>query len=191
MAARVHLKEPSAAAMSLLILLAVSTCCIAGFAVALALRKATSPKAAHPVTAAWIEELSIDRYRPMLRLLDTEDREFMQNRTGLGKGEFARFRRERSRIFRSYLLGLNADFAAVCMALKVVMIQAEIDRPDLASRLLRNQVRFAAGMVLVQARLALYECGIGSVDVLGLLRLFDCLRLELRSLAPESAVWGS
>ena len=177
--------------MSFLILLAVSTCCFAGFAVALALRKVTSPKAAHPVTTAWIEELSIDRYRPMLRLLDTEDREFFQNRTGSDKAEFARFRRERSRIFRGYLQGLNADFAAVSMALKVVMIQAEIDRPDLASTLLRNQFRFAAGMVLAQAHLVLYELGIGSVDVLGLLNLFDSMRLELRSLAPESAVWGS
>jgi len=177
--------------MNLLILLAISTCCFAGIAVALALRKVASPKLAHPVTAAWIEELSIDRYRPMLRLLDGDDREFVQNRSTLGKGEFAQFRSERARIFRGYLQWLNADFAAVSMALKVVMIQADIDRPDLASTLLRNQVRFAVGMVLVQARLALFELGIGTVDVRSLLTLFDSMRLELRSLAPESAVWGS
>jgi len=72
-----------------------------------------------------------------------------------------------------------------------VMMQSHVDRPDLASTLVRTQIRFAIGMVSVQARLILYELGIGSVDVHGLLTLFDDMRLELRSLGPDSAVWGS
>jgi hypothetical protein len=177
--------------MSLPILLVVSFFSLAVAAVALALRKVASPKAAHPLTADWIEELSIERYRPMLRLLDTEDHEFVRAQSHFEETKFAEFRRERCRLFRTYLKWLNADFASICLALKIVMMQAEIDRPDLASTLLRTQIRFAIGMLAVQLRLVLYEAGFGSVDVRGLLTLFDGMRLELRSLAPESAVWGS
>ena len=177
--------------MNLLILLVVSSCVATGVAVALALRRVVSPKAAHPVTPQWIDELSAERDRPMLRLLDRADLEFLRAQPNLKPQRIAEFRRERCRNFRSYLKQLNTDFACVCMALKVVMLQAEVDRPDLASILLRSQVRFAAGMVLAQARLALYELGIGHVDVTNLLTLFDSMRLELRQLVPESAVWGS
>ena len=35
-----------------------------------------------PVSATWIEELSSERYRPMLRLLDREDVEFLRVQPG-------------------------------------------------------------------------------------------------------------
>ena len=135
--------------------------------------------------------MSVERYRPMLRLLDDSDLQSLRQRSDIGPREIAEFRHERSRIFRDYLKRLNADFASVCLALKVVMLQSQVDRPDLASTLLRTQIRFALGLVWVQARLGLYDLGIGTVQVEGLLTLFDSMRLELRSLTPESAVWGS
>jgi hypothetical protein len=164
---------------------------MAGLAIALAVRKVASPKSAHPVTAEWIEELSIDRYRPMLRLLDDRDVRALQRQPGVPHERIAQFRHERTRIFQKYLRRLSGDFASICLALKIVMLQSQVDRPDLASTLLRAQIRFGAGILLVQARLVLYELGIGSVDISGLLTLFDSMRLELRSLTPESAVWGS
>ena len=177
--------------MSLLILLIACACCIAGSAVALAIRKVASPKSAHPLTAQWVEELSVDRYRPMLRLLDEDDLESLRRQPGVGPSKIAEIRRERSRIFRGYLNRLNADFASICLAVKVIMLQSQVDRPDLASTLLRTQIRFAASLVAIHLRLALYDLGIGKIEVSGLLTLFDSMRMELRSLAPESAVWGS
>lgn len=177
--------------MNLVILLVVCTCAGAGLAVALALRKVASPKMAHPVTAEWIEELSVEQYRPMLRLLDRADHQFLRDQRDFEVRNLDEFRRERIGIFREYLKRLNADFASVCMALKIVMLQSETDRPDLATTLLQAQVRFAAGMVVVQARLVLYEIGIGDVEIGGLLSLFDSMRLQLRQMVPESAVWGS
>ena len=183
----------SVAAMSLLILVFICAGCIAGSAVALAIRKVASPKSAHPLTPEWIEEMSVERYRPMIRLLDDSDLRSLRERPGVSPQQIIEFRRERSRIFRNYLKRLNADFASVCLALKVVMLQSQVDRPDLASTLLRTQFRFAVGLVWVQVRLGLYDLGIGTVKIDGLLSLFDNMRLELRSLtpAPESAVWGS
>lgn len=177
--------------MNLVILMVVGSCCLVGVAVALALRKVASPKSAHPVTPEWIEELSLDRYKPMLRLLDEAEIEALRGQPGFSSRRIAEFRKERIRIFRSYLQRLNADFACICMALKVVMLQSNLDRPDLSSLLLRNQIRFAAGMLLVHARLAFYQLGIGAVDINPLVSLFDAMRFELRQMVPESAVWGS
>ncbi len=177
--------------MNLMILMVFSTCAAVGLAVALALRKIASPKQAHPITPEWIEELSLDRYKPMLRMLDDADLEALQAEPTFGPAAVAEFRRERARIFRIYLKRLNADFASVCLAVKLIMLQAEVDRPDLGSFLLRSQVRFALGMVLVQIRLAVYELGVGTVDITPLITLFNAMRFELRVMAPESAVWGS
>ena len=177
--------------MEILLLLIIGTCCIGAVTVALAVRKAASPKMAHPLTAEWVEELSVERYRPMLRLLDHGDVRVIERQPGVAPETVAQFRRERSRIFREYLRRLHGDFASVCLALKVVMLQSEIDRPDLASTLVRAQVRFSVGIVSAQVHLVLYELGIGNVDVRNLLALFDHMRLELQSLTPQSAVWGS
>jgi hypothetical protein len=143
------------------------------------------------VTLDWLEELSPERYKPMLRLLDPQDLDFLRSQPGFTRKMEGGFRRQRCKIFRSYLGQLNGDFQQVCMALKIVMVQSNADRPDLAATLLRQQVWFKVGMLTVHLRLLLYGCGIGTVEVGSLLKLFDGMRLELRSLVPASAAWGS
>jgi hypothetical protein len=177
--------------LALAIFLSAFTVAITALGIALALRKLASPKTSHPITPEWVEELSIDRYRPMTRLLDHRDLQFLQSERAWNRKQLDDFRRQRIRTFREYLKRLNADFASVCMALKIVMLQSDADRPDLGNTLLRAQARFALGMVSVQVRLALYEIGIGRVEIHGLLSIFDGMRLQLRQMVPESAVWGS
>ena len=58
-------------------------------------------------------------------------------------------------------------------------------------KLVHKHRDLALGVASAQVRLLLFELGIGSVDVTGLLTLFDTMRLELRSLNPDSTVWGS
>lgn len=137
-----------------------------------------------PLTTEWIEELSIDRYRPMLRLLNQDDIEFMRSQLGFTPKMATEFRIQRCQIFRGYLHHLDNDFKRICMALKILMVQSEWDRPDLASALVRSQMTFAAGMMVVQFQVVLYRYGIGSVDVADLVKLFDGMRLELRTLVP-------
>ena len=43
---------------------------------------------------------------------------------------------------------------------------------------------FAAGMVLVQFRLVMFEAGLCTVDANSLVRTFDLMRGELRTLVP-------
>jgi hypothetical protein len=144
-----------------------------------------------PVTADWIDELSIDRYRPMLRLLNQEDLHFLRTQPGFTAQMATKFRIQRCQLFRGFLRCLDSDFGRICMALKVLMVQAKHDRPDLASVLLRNQITFAYGMMMVEFQLACYRYGVGSVDVTGLVKLFDGMRLELRTLVPAESWAGA
>ena len=164
-----------------LILPAVLLIILAG--IAILYRRFTAP-ATLPVTAAWIDELSVDRYQPMKRLLGSEDLHYLRSHPEFNSKMAADFRRQRCRIFESYLDCLHSDFQRVGMALKIVMVQSRYDRPDLASLLLRSQRAFVFGLMMVYGRVLLYRWGLGSVEVGGLLKLFDAARIELRSLVP-------
>ena len=164
----------------------IAACICAGMLLAIALlfRKLSSPGSCLPVTAEWIEALSLEQYRPMMRLLDGQDLAFLRGQPGFTPAMEVRLRVQRCRVFRGYLRCLDADFSRVCTALKLVMLHSGLDRPDLASVLLHHQLMFASGLVVVQVRLFLYRWGLGTADVASLVNLFDVMRLELRSMVP-------
>jgi hypothetical protein len=143
-----------------------------------------------PVTAEWIEELSIERYRPMLRLLNQEDLHFLRAQPGFTPQMATKFRTQRCQLFQEYLRRLDSDFKRICTALKVLLVQSENDRSDLAYDLARNQLTFAYGMAMVQLQLVFYRYGVGTVDVTALVKLFDGLRLELGTLVPAES-WAA
>jgi hypothetical protein len=172
--------------MNFLIAILVGFLASLGVTLVIILRQMTS-RGKLPVTAEWIDELSVDRYRPMLRLLDESDLRFLESQPDFDPRMVSRLRAQRSRIFRGYLKSLEADFKRTCAALKLLMLQSRHDRPDLASALIRAELNFAFGVALVRARLALYRLGLGGVDVRGLVKLFDAVRLELRALIPAGA----
>jgi hypothetical protein len=150
-------------------------------------RKVTRSSTHLPVTAHWIEELSPERYRPMMRLLEPDDVEFLRSQPGFTWRMASRLRAQRSQIFRSYLSSLDQDFRRVSMALKLILLHSSHDRPDLAGALVREQARFALGMAGVRLRLFLYRWDLCRVDVSGVVRIFDSMRLELQRLVPASA----
>jgi hypothetical protein len=168
--------------MVLVILIAMIACL--ALALTAIYRRILSGGARLPVTAEWIDELSVDRYQPMKRLLAEDDLKQCRSRADYTPELAAEFRRERCRIFRGYLRCLQTDFQRVSMALRIVMVQSRYDRPDLASALVRSQRHFAFGLALVHCRLVLYQFGLAGVDVADLLKVFDTARLELRSLVP-------
>jgi hypothetical protein len=157
-----------------------------GFIVALALviRRVAFCHSSLPVTAEWIADLSGERYRPMLRLLDGSDLEFLRMQPGFNGRKAAKLRQQRCQIFKGYLQSLQVDFGRTVVALKVLMVQAREDRPDLASTLLRHQLMFGWAMVSARARLFLYRFGLGSVDVRNLVRVFDAVQMDLRNALP-------
>ena len=140
-----------------------------------------------PVTAEWIDDLSIERYRPMMRLLDSREIEFLRSQAGFTPKMEAKMRAQRCQIYRGYLRCLEMDFQRVCTALKLMLLHSEQDRPDLSLVLVRHQLMFAAGLLTVQCRLFLYRWGICTADATQLVQIFDTMRIELRSLVPASA----
>jgi hypothetical protein len=163
---------------------------LAAAAIVLA-RKLTVTDTSLPLTAEWIDELSIERYRPMMHLLDGDDVESLRSQPGFTPGMAAELRLERCQVFRGYLRCLRTDFQRVCAALKLLMLHSRFDRPDLASVLVHQQVMFECGMVVVRFRLFLYRWGLCGVDVTDLVRIFDLMRLELRRLVPATAAVGA
>jgi hypothetical protein len=149
-------------------------------------RKVVSAGVELPLDAQWITELSVERYRPMLHLLDGRDLEHLRTQPGYSPRMEAKLRAQRCQIFRGYLRGLESDFRRVCTAVRVLMLQSQLDRPDLASVLIHQQTSFALGMAVVNVRLIFYRWGLSGVDVSDLVKRFDAMRLELRSLAPSA-----
>jgi hypothetical protein len=155
-------------------------------ATAIVFRKLGSTNRSLPVTAEWIDELSTDSYRPMTRLLDSRDIEFLRSQAGYTRKMETKLRAQRCQIFRGYLRCLDMDFTRVCTALKLVLVQSAQDRPDLSAVLVHHRIMFVSGLLAVYFRLFLYRWGICTVDVTSLVQIFDLMRIELRTLVPST-----
>jgi hypothetical protein len=99
--------------------------------------------------------LQIDRYLPMLWLLSEHRLLYIRARGGLMRA--LRIRGRRCRIFKNYLASLKADFKNTSDALKLVMVLSSHDRPDLASSLVRAQIKFYWRLILLHVRLLRYR----------------------------------
>ena len=176
--------------MNYLIAISIMTSVTLILALVVLVRKVAFSGSTLPVTAEWIDELSVDRYRPMMRLLDGNDLKFLKSQPGFTHKMAVNLRIQRSQIFHGYLRCLNADFQKICAAIKILMLQSLQDRPDLAGVLIHNQVMFALSMQSVQLRLLLFRWGICGVDVTSLVKTFDLMRLELRNLVPAGMPAG-
>ena len=170
--------------ISILAVVLIIFLAVVSLVAAIVLRKLAAPNRSLPVTAEWIDDLSVDRYRPMMRLLDRRDVDFLRSQAGFTPKMEARLRAQRCQIFRDYLRCLEADFGRVCMALKMILLHSELDRPDLSAVLVRHQIMFASGIWAAHFQVCLYSWGIGTVDVTRLVGIFDVLRIELRNLVP-------
>jgi len=140
-----------------------------------------------PVTAQWIEELSVDQYRPMMRLLEPDDLDFLRGQPGFTGRMANRLRAQRCQLFGSYLRSLDQDFQHVSMALRLILLHSSNDRPDLAATLIRQEAAFALRMAAVRFRLLLFRWNLCRVDAAGLVRIFDSMRLQLQALVPATA----
>ena len=116
--------------MVLVVAISIVTVLALALALVMVVRNLGSTGQQLPVTAEWINDLSIERYQPMMRMLDAGDFEILRSQHGYSPRMAAKLRAERCVTFRVYLRCLNMDFRRVCMALKIVMVQSEQDRPD-------------------------------------------------------------
>jgi hypothetical protein len=150
------------------------------------LRQVHSSARSLPATVEWIDEISVDRYRPMLRLLSRDDLRFLRDQPDYSPRMEAKLRVQRAQIFADYLKRMSEDFSRICGALKLLTLQADRDRPDLAAQIVQAQFAFIRGMYLARVNVLLYRVGIGSVDAAALLRIFSSMHIELQGLVPAT-----
>jgi hypothetical protein len=170
--------------MDLILGLAAFVCLVVGAVLAFLFRRLIAGPKSLPVSVNWINDLSVARYRPMERLLSEDDYRFLASQPGFDKRTLRRIRAERRKVFRGYLACLSRDFSLVGAALRLMVMYSAQDRPDLAGILYKQQALFAFGMLAVQWRLLLHTCGLGTVDVSGLVHAMESMRMELRLMIP-------
>jgi len=154
---------------------------------AVMLRRLVAPATVTACDPAWLDEFNIQKYRPMLRLLSSDDYEFLSKQAGYDHKISRKLRTERRRIFRSYLQNLVRDFHRLHLAAKVVLVYSPEDRPELAAKLLKQRFLFSIAVCSVEFRLLLHSAGLATVDVRGLLGALDGFHSEISGLIPTTA----
>ena len=129
---------------------------IAGIVLVALLRELLSRSSSTEFDPAWLDDFSIAKYRPMLRLLSEDDYRFLANQPGYQVKMASQLRAERRKVFRAYLRNLVRDFHRLHHAAKLMAVYSAHDRPELAQALMRQQVTFSVAVLSVKARLMLH-----------------------------------
>lgn len=124
-----------------------------------------------------------NRYRPMARLLSTDDEALVAANKPLAR----QLKRQRVEIFRQYLSCLSADYGKLLAGLRFEMAESGVDRPELATALLKNQVYFTLALCRIEYRLFFHSYGFGLVDVSGLVEALTALRTRIEVSGPALA----
>jgi hypothetical protein len=159
---------------------------IVGLALVVLFREMAMRTSAAEFDPAWLEDFSIAKYRPMLRLLSEDDYEFLASQAGYDVKIASQLRMERRKVFRAYLRNLVRDFNRLHNAAKIMALCSAQDRPDLTNALLKQQITFSFAVAAVKARLMLHTVGIGTVEVRNLLASVDHLRSEIGDLSSNA-----
>jgi len=131
-----------------------------------------------PVDLSWCD------YRPLRRLLDPAEFEYLRAR-GINEAELKELRAKRRRIFRLCLRSLACNFNSVESAIKLVLVRSPIDRPDLIAELAKQKVMFYRSLLVAETWLVLHACGFDRMPDVELLQPLRSMQTQLRQLAPD------
>ncbi len=135
-----------------------------------------------PASEDWEDVCSPGRYKAMERLLEQTDYQYLAAKSGDNNKLQKRLRDRRVRIFSSYLNCLSQDFTRICNAIKKIMVDSQVDRPDLAGLLMKQHFIFSLTVLSIEIRLVLYNFGWGTPDGRSLVRSLDNMSAHLRTL---------
>jgi hypothetical protein len=155
---------------------------VLGAASFLVLRRLTLRRVAVEDLNAWID-FEWRSTGPLERLLNPAEFELLSER-GLSRQRVRQLRARRRTLFRMYLRRLTGEFNTAHASLQMVLVTAEIDRPDLARELNHQRLLFYRGLLGVELRLLLNAAGFDAVPSLELLRPLERLHVEFCRLVP-------
>jgi hypothetical protein len=136
-----------------------------------------------PLPDDWEEIFSPSRYKAMDRLLQETDYHYVAARSGGNKQLERQLRERRVHIFRAYISCLSQDFTRICNAIKKLMVDSQVDRPDLAGLLMKQHFIFSLTALSVEFRVVLYSFGLGTPDGHDLVEALDNMCAQLRTLS--------
>ncbi|MBM3728144.1 MAG: hypothetical protein FJW40_22300 [Acidobacteria bacterium] len=139
-------------------------------------KKLLYPADQNKLDPAWLEAFDVAHYRPMERLLDDSDVEFLCGLDGFRPGMDTQLLRTRRRLFRGYLRALTRDFNRLAGFVRLMLVFGEEDRPDLAAALLRLRWQFTLAVLALQLRLELHRFGLATVDASPVIGMLGSLR---------------
>ncbi|HBY60345.1 MAG TPA: hypothetical protein DEH78_11015, partial [Solibacterales bacterium] len=128
-----------------------------------------------------------ERYAPLSRLLSQDDADLLI-RSGIPVKAIRAFRAGRREVFRIYLRHLRADFSRLQQTGKLMILHSEVDRPDLAQALLRQNVAFRLALLRVESRLLLHALGLSGVDGDALLGPLESLSNAMYPFVSDSSM---
>jgi hypothetical protein len=117
------------------------------------------------------------RYQAMERMVDGEQKTFFPDH----KLE-AQLRKKRVKVLRGYMHQISQDFHQVSKAVQLMLLQSQVDRPDLARILMKQRLVFAYAMMSMEFKLTLYGFGLNGIDERLLTGSMYALRSQLQSL---------
>lgn len=141
---------------------------------------------ARQCTAEWLDSFSLESYAPMERLLGEDDVRFLASQPGYHSEIAQRLMSERRKIFVAYLGRLVRDFNQLVGVGKLMIVYSTQDRQEFARQLLRQQVRFYAGVCSVRLQLALYPLGWTGADAHRLVAALTTMRNQVVLLSSPS-----
>lgn len=134
-----------------------------------------------PDAAFSIEDFSLDRYRPMARLLAEDELAFLSAQPGCNAKIVNQLKSDRRRIFRMYLRELAADFRMLHKEARQMAAFSPEQHSEVIGSLLRQQATFWMALTAIELRLMLPQ--LGEVDVAELLTSVEAVRLDLARMA--------
>jgi hypothetical protein len=134
---------------------------------------------ANPPNPQWLDEFSLEKYRPLERLFDSADLEFVAAHPGYTASLGRKLASSRRGAARLYLAELTLDFDRLARMGREMLAASHEDRPDLASTLFQQWVAFHLRVVSLQLRLRLVPLGLAPGRPTGLLEALARIRSDL------------
>lgn len=170
--------------MNLLTVISLLACLLGAGIVAL-MGKIRPVQASAQEPGDWLHEFSIERYRPMLLLVDEANNPQRASlQTNLSPKQAEQDRCLRCRLLSGYLQEMNRDFERMTRAVHVLDPHSR----HLSYAMQRGRLSFSRELNRAHRQLARYARGAGRLEFEKLLATFDSTVRELRRLPSAPAL---
>jgi len=121
----------------------------------------------------------------MQRMLTEDDAQWLASQ-GMEPAAIRRLRAERRKIFSLYLDNMARDFKRLHSAARTLLMESQVDRPELTKQLISLRWAFQRSMVRARFSLKVHALGIGTVDVSFLVRAIESVHTGWQELSDMS-----